>query len=206
MTFQRVSLQTSMSRKHDVVEKKQVVFTGSMDWLPNEDAMIYFIQKILPFIKAQEPTVRLVIVGRRPTPRLLKLTSSRDDTVTTGWVDDTRPYIAESAVFIVPIRIGGGTRMKIYEALSMGKAVVSTTVGAEGLPLTHQEHLLFADEDKEFADNVVKLLRDESLRKSLGQTARKYVYDNFRWERVATIFKDICDSVVKIPHRTQKIG
>ena len=181
-----------------IVEKKQLVFTGSMDWLPNEDAMIYFIQKIFPQIQAEEPSTRLVIVGRQPTPRLLKLTKDRNDIITTGWVEDTRPYIEDSAVFIVPIRIGGGTRMKIYEALSMGKAVVSTTVGAEGLPLTHEEHILFADQEQEFADNTIRLLRDKELRKSLGTTARKYVYDHFRWEKVAAIFKTICEDVIKL--------
>lgn len=184
--------------QNNVKAKKQLVFTGSMDWLPNEDAMIYFIQRIFPLIKAEEPSTSLIIVGRQPTPGLLKLTKDRNDITTTGWVEDTRPYIEDSAVFIVPIRIGGGTRMKIYEALSMGKAVVSTTVGAEGLPLTHEEHILFADKEQDFADNAVKLLRDEELRRSLGATARKYVYDHFRWEKVATIFKTVCEDIIKV--------
>lgn len=181
----------------NVAEKKQLVFTGSMDWLPNEDAMIYFIEKIFPLIKQEEPQTTLVIVGRRPTPALLKLTEGRKDIIATDWVEDTRPYMAESAVFIVPIRIGGGTRMKIYEALAMGKAMVSTSVGAEGLPLNHGEQILFADKEKEFADHVVTLLRDEKLRKKMGATARKYVYENFRWEKVAEVFTGICEKVAR---------
>jgi len=179
----------------EVEEKKQLVFTGSMDWLPNEDAMIYFVEQIFPLIKEEEPDTKLVIVGRRPTPSLLKLTEGRDDIETTGWVDDTRPYMAESSVFIVPIRIGGGTRMKIYEALAMGKAMVSTSVGAEGLPLNHGEQIMFADEEKEFAKHTVELLRNADLRKKMGETARDYVYTNFRWEKVAEVFTGICEDV-----------
>jgi len=100
-------------------------------------------------------------------------------------------------VFIVPIRIGGGTRMKIYEAMAMEKAIVSTRVGAEGLPLTDREHIYLADEPEEFARAVLKLLRDEEERQKIGKQARQYVYENFRWEKVADVFADICESVVK---------
>ncbi len=179
----------------EVSEKKKLVFTGSMDWLPNEDAMLYFIEKIFPLIKTEEPETELVIVGRKPTPAMQKLAEGRNDITLTGWVEDTRPYIAESAVFIVPIRIGGGTRMKIYEALAMGKAMVSTSVGAEGLPLKHGKQIFFADNERDFADNVITLLRDKALRKKMGQTARSYVYKNFRWEKVADVFANICQSV-----------
>lgn len=178
--------------KEDAREKQQLVFTGSMDWLPNEDAMIYFIEKIFPLIKKDAPNTNLVIVGRRPTPALQKLTDGRKDIEITGWVEDTRPYMEESAVFIVPIRIGGGTRMKIYEALSMGKAMVSTSIGAEGLPLKHNEQIMFADDETTFAEHVLTLLRDDRLRKKMGATARQYVYENFRWEKVADVFLELC--------------
>ena len=180
-----------------ISEKKQLVFTGSMDWLPNEDAMIYFIEEIFPRIKEAEPETALTIVGRRPTPAMQKLAEDRNDITLTGWVDDTRPYMAESAVFIVPIRIGGGTRMKIYEALAMGKAMVSTSVGAEGLPLKHGKQIFFADKETEFADHVITLLRDKQLRKQMGATARQYVLENFRWEKVAEVFADICYKVAR---------
>ena len=91
--------------------------------------------------------------------------------------------------------IGGGTRMKIYEALAMGKAMVSTSVGAEGLPLEHGEQIMFADEEKAFAKHTVELLRNADLRKKMGKTAREYVYTNFRWEKVAEVFTGICEDV-----------
>lgn len=180
----------------EIEEKQQLVFTGSMDWLPNEDAMIYFIESVLPLIQKEAPQTSLVIVGRKPTPAIQKLIEGRSDITLTGWVEDTRPYIAESAVFIVPIRIGGGTRMKIYEALAMGKAMVSTSVGAEGLPLEHGKHIFFADTEQDFARHTLQLLRDGELRRKMGTTARDYVYRNFRWERVAEVFEEICRNVV----------
>ncbi|HQU71078.1 MAG TPA: glycosyltransferase family 4 protein, partial [Calditrichia bacterium] len=186
---------TDFFRPSEAPEQKQLVFTGSMDWLPNEDAMIYFIKDIFPLIKQRERDTRLVIVGRRPTPALESLVAGREDIELTGWVEDTRPYIADSAVYIVPIRIGGGTRMKIYEALAMGKAMVSTSVGAEGLPLEHNKHILFADDAQRFAEHVIFLLNNPERRREIGAVARKYVYDHFRWERVAEVFDEICHRV-----------
>ena len=178
--------------------KQQLVFTGSMDWLPNEDAIVYFLSEIFPLIKKEEPATQLLIVGRRPTPKVSRLVDAREDVQLTGWVEDTRPFICESAVYVVPIRIGGGTRMKIYEALSMGKALVSTTVGAEGLPLQDGKHFYRADTPVAFSERVLELLRDADKRRSMGEDAREYVYENFRWQRVADRFLDICRQVAGI--------
>ena len=115
--------------------RAHLVFTGSMDWLPNEDGMLYFVRDILPRIRQVEPDATLSIIGRSPTPAVQA--ARRDAGIeVTGRVDDVRPHIAAGAVYVVPLRIGGGTRLKIFEAMAMGKAVVSTTVGAEGLPVT----------------------------------------------------------------------
>jgi glycosyltransferase involved in cell wall biosynthesis len=122
-----------------------LVFTGSMDWLPNEDAMRFFVDDILPLIKQRIPDVHLTIVGRNPYHSLLEL-AKRDSALTvTGRVDDVRGYIEAAVAFIVPIRIGGGTRLKIYEAMAMEKPVISTTIGAEGLPVHDGAQLLIAD-------------------------------------------------------------
>jgi sugar transferase (PEP-CTERM/EpsH1 system associated) len=163
---------------------RTLVFTGSMDWLPNEDAMQYFCRDILPLIRAEEPGVRLSIVGRTPTPAVKRLADEHDVTVT-GRVDDVRPFMKEAAVYIVPLRIGGGTRLKIFEAMSMGKAVVSTTVGAEGLPVTDGRHVRLADEPASFAAAVVRLLRDADARARLEAAARALVVEQYDWSAVA---------------------
>jgi len=163
---------------------RTLVFTGSMDWLPNEDAMQYFCRDILPLIRAEEPGVDLSIVGRAPTPAVKRLADEHHVTVT-GRVDDVRPFMKEAAVYIVPLRIGGGTRLKIFEAMSMGKAVVSTTVGAEGLPVTDGTHVMLADEPASFARAVVRLLRDAGTRNRLETAARALVLEQYDWSAVA---------------------
>jgi glycosyltransferase involved in cell wall biosynthesis len=175
-----------------------MVFTGSMDWLPNEDAMLYFCDKVLPIIRAEEPAVRLSIVGRAPTPAVSKLGEIyRDAARVTGRVDDVRPYIAEAGVYVVPLRIGGGTRLKIFEAMSMAKAVVSTGVGAEGLPVEDGRHVLIADEPNTFARAVVRLLRDVGRRRELEAAARALVVERYDWSSVAGALEE---SLIRIAH------
>jgi sugar transferase (PEP-CTERM/EpsH1 system associated) len=161
-----------------------LVFTGSMDWLPNEDAMLYFCREVLPIIRAGHPDATLTIVGRAPTPAVERLGSLPGITVT-GRVDDVRPFVQDAAVFVVPLRIGGGTRLKIFEAMAMGKAVVSTTVGAEGLPVTAGEHVAIADDPQEFAAATVRLLRDDQERMRLEAAARQLVASRYEWSAVA---------------------
>src|SRR5262249_8448219 len=136
-----------------------LVFSGSMDWHPNEDAVIHFADNILPRIRRDVPEATFTIIGRNPGARVREL-ADRPGIRVTGTIDDVRPAIAEGAVYVVPLRAGGGTRLKIFEALAMGKAVVSTTVGAEGLALVDGEHFVDANEPDEFATAVVDLLRD----------------------------------------------
>jgi glycosyltransferase involved in cell wall biosynthesis len=116
----------------------------------------------------------------------------------TGTVDDVRPYMAKAAVYVVPLRVGGGTRLKIFEALAMGKAVVSTSVGAEGLPLEHGRHFLQADAPADFARSVVELLRDPGRRQVLGSAGRRLVVERYSWAQVAEEFERRCSEVV--PH------
>ncbi len=163
---------------------RSLVFTGSMDWLPNEDAMQFFCRDVLPLIRAAEPQTTVKIVGRTPTPAVVRLGAEAGVTVT-GRVDDVRPYIADAAVYIVPIRIGGGTRLKIFEAMAMGKAVVSTAIGAEGLPVQDGAHLVLAEEPRTFAAAVVRLMRDLDARRALERAAHRLVIEHYDWSAVA---------------------
>jgi sugar transferase (PEP-CTERM/EpsH1 system associated) len=165
-------------------DSRTLVFTGSMDWLPNEDAMLFFCAEVLPLIREAEPATSLVIVGREPTPAVRRLAHEHGITVT-GRVDDVRPPVAEAAVYVVPLRIGGGTRLKIFEAMAMGKAVVSTGIGAEGLPVRDGEHLLLADEPRAFAGAVVALLRDVDRRRQIEAAARALMVERYDWSAVA---------------------
>lgn len=178
------------------IKEKQMVFVGAMDWLPNEDAMYYMVNNIFPLVKQKEKDASMVIVGRNPSARIEKAVSKIDDIEMTGWVDDTRDYIHESSIFVVPIRIGGGTRIKIYEAMACGKPVISTSIGAEGLPLEHGKHVYLEDNATDFANRIIELYNSKTAREQMGQSARNYVYENYRWEIVAKVFYDICDNVV----------
>ena len=182
-----------------------LVFTGSMDWYPNEDAVLYFQEEILPLIRGEEPEATLTVVGRNPTRRL-RAAARAPGVRLTGTVPDVRPFLAEAAAYVVPLRIGGGTRLKIFEALAAGKAVVSTTVGAEGLPLVPGVHFLRADEPAEFARQVVALLRDPRRRRDLGEAGRRLVEQRFAWPQVATEFEAHCRRAAARIASTRRAG
>ncbi len=169
-----------------------MVFTGSMDWLPNDDAIRYFMREIMPLIKQKVSDATLTVVGRNPTPALVELGKSDPSLIITGRVDDVRPYMDNAAAYIVPLRIGGGTRLKIFEAMAMEKPVVSTKIGAEGLPLTDGVELLLADEPAAFADAVVKVLSSSAYASELGQRAASIVRKNYGWRQVTESFVSIC--------------
>jgi len=173
----------------------RIVFTGSMDWYPNEDAILHFMDAILPRIRRAVPEVSCAVVGRNPSHRL-RAAADRAGVRVTGTVDDVRPHLARASVYAVPLRVGGGTRLKIFEALAMGKAVVSTTVGAEGLPLVPGEHFLRADDPADFARAVVALLRDPVRRKMMGVAGRSLVEQRYAWARVAREFESRCQEAV----------
>jgi sugar transferase (PEP-CTERM/EpsH1 system associated) len=190
-----------------------LVFTGSMDWLPNEDAIQFFIKEILPRVRQTVPDVTLTVVGRDPFPSLLEQSRRDPAIVVTGRVEDVRPYIERAAAYVVPIRVGGGTRLKIYEAMAMERAVVSTTIGAEGLPVRAGTELLLADAPEEFAAAVVRVLTDDKLARELGAQAAATVRARFSWDGVAAEFAALCEqarsggrSVNAAPEMTKRVA
>jgi glycosyltransferase involved in cell wall biosynthesis len=162
----------------------RLVFVGSMDWYPNEDGILWFLREVFPRIQGQIPDVSLAIVGRNPSAALATAASKLSGIALTGRVADVRPYLAEATAVIVPLRVGGGTRIKIPEAMAMGKAVVSTRIGAEGLPFDDRREILLADEPETFAASVVDLLQNAELRAAIGEAAHKRVVRDHGWESV----------------------
>ena len=177
----------------------RLVFVGSLDWLANEDAVMYFAREIWPAIRAARPGATFQVVGRSPTRRISQLHGIEGIAVAAS-VPDVRPYLAEAAAVVVPLRVGGGTRIKIFEAFAMGKAVVSTTIGAEGLPLVPGEHLLIADDPGGFAHAVVSLLERPALASELGDRALGLVIARYSAETVARQFDAICRDAVSRVH------
>lgn len=172
-------------------DDKELVFTGSMDWHPNEDGMMWFMNSILPLIRRTFPALSMTVVGRNPSAQLRQIAKKHRVQVT-GTVPDIRPWVERATVYVVPLRIGGGTRLKIFEALAMGKAVVSTTIGAEGLPLEEGLHILRSDNPFSFASCVIELLNDQPRRERMGQAGRRLMEEEFSWPQVADNFAAEC--------------
>jgi glycosyltransferase involved in cell wall biosynthesis len=174
----------------------RLVFTGALEWYPNEDAMLHFVGTILPIIRRQVADVSLTIVGRKPSARLRAFVEGVPGITIAADVPDVRPYMGQAAVYVVPLRVGGGTRLKIFEALAMRMAVVSTTVGAEGLPMVPGEHYLRADDSEHFAAAVVELLRNPERREAIARAGRRLVEERYAWAQVVREFATRCEEAV----------
>ena len=166
---------------------RRLVFSGSMDWYPNEDGILDFAAHVWPRLRRAFPDISLTVVGRRPSARLLEAGRTHGITVT-GTVPDVRPYIDEAEIYIVPLRVGGGTRLKIFEALAMQKPVISTTIGAEGLGLTDRLHYLAADSHDAFFTAIEQLLHDAPMRAELAAAGRALVVSQYSWPQVTRRF------------------
>lgn len=179
-------------------DKNTLVYTGEIGWYPNEDAVIYFVKNIFPLIKRKKPQTSFWIVGNNPSPRIEKLIKEDNSIIVTGFVEDVREFIGKACIYVVPLRIGAGTRLKILEALSMQKPVVSTSIGCEGLKVKHNQHLLIEDEPERFAKAVLTLLNDEDLQNSLGSKGRRLVGEKYDWR---VVFKDFGQILEAIPSK-----
>jgi glycosyltransferase involved in cell wall biosynthesis len=178
-----------------------LVFVGSMDWLANVDGVLYFTRDILPLIRRRRPDCSFAIVGRTPPPNVTALAARDPRIQVTGTVPDIRPYLWGGAVSIVPLRIGGGTRLKIYEAMAAGIPVVSTTIGAEGLTIHPPADIRIADKPQDFADRCVELLSNSEERRKIATAASKMVAESFSWERVSRCFEEILLSAPPLSER-----
>ncbi|MCX6030622.1 MAG: glycosyltransferase [Chloroflexi bacterium] len=167
-----------------------LVFTGKMDYRPNVDAVLWFAETVLPLILAQVPDARFYVVGQQPHARLAALAGQPAVTVT-GRVPDTRPYIAAAGVYVVPLRIGGGTRLKVLEAMAMGQALISTRLGCDGFPFTDGREVRFADAPAAFAEAVVALLADREQAGRLGRAGRAYVEAHFGWDAIVPRLEEL---------------
>jgi glycosyltransferase involved in cell wall biosynthesis len=167
--------------------KADLVFLGSMDWMPNIEGIQWFVREILPLIHATRPETKLAIVGRKPAPEILALAG--DKVHVTGTVPDVRPWLWGSKLSIVPLRIGGGTRLKIYESQAAGVPVVSTAVGAEGLEIHDGANIAIADTPADFARRCLELLDDAEARRAIANTAQRIVAEKYSWDSVTAQFE-----------------
>ena len=171
-----------------------IVFCGSMDWLPNVDAVEYFLSEVLPLIRNKLPNTNFTIAGRSPDARILKAAQGLAGVYITGKVEDMRPYLWGAKISIVPIRIGGGTRLKIYESMAAGVPVVSTTVGAEGLRYRDGTDIVIADDPGSFAAACHRLLSDDQARSTIAHNALVRAQSGFSWEAVSREFEAILEN------------
>jgi glycosyltransferase involved in cell wall biosynthesis len=174
----------------------RILFLASLDCYPNQDALDYFLRQIMQLVSQRLPTARLQVVGKGPPLELRKRLAQYAGVELVGEVRDVRPYLAQAAVVVVPLRVGGGSRIKILEALAMGKPVVSTSVGAEGLALSDGVHIALADTPVKFAACTVDLLTSPQDCQRLGEAGRRLVAERYSWDRAAgaldSAWQEVC--------------
>ena len=173
------------------VDAARLVFTGTLDYEPNVDAVFWFTEQILPLIRRDIPAVQFHVIGRNPTSRILDLANQNPAVTVTGFVPDLRPALAEAAVYVCPLRLGAGLKNKVLEAMAMGLGIVTTTEGASGNAGRDGQHFLVADDPASFAAAVVTLLRDPHRREQLGAAARQLVSETYSWNRAGAAFHQL---------------
>jgi glycosyltransferase involved in cell wall biosynthesis len=170
---------------HEDYDESSIAFTASFDTFSNQDGVHFFMREIYPLIKYKYPSVKLYLIGKNPPKNIVSYGKADSSVCVTGTVTDVRPFLQKVALCVVPLRIGGGSRLKILEAMAMKKAVVSTTIGAEGLNICDHGNIVIADEPIYFSDMVVELLSNHEKRKSLASSAFEFVRQNYNWPMLA---------------------
>lgn len=171
-----------------------LLFTGKMDFRPNIDAVLWFVQEVLPIVHQSEPNVILKIVGQKPSPRLEALRTHLRVEIT-GAVDDIRPHIADADVYVAPLRVGGGTRFKLLEAMAMQKAIVTSSLGCEGFSIQSGREMMIADEPSAFAQAIVDLLRDKNRRDDLSKRAFAFVSSAYDWKAIVPKVESVYEQI-----------
>lgn len=164
------------------VEPHSIIYFGNLSWLPQADAVIYFKEKIFPHILDKISNAKLYIVGQNPPKSVYKLAS--DNIVVTGFVEDIREYISRAEVVVMPLRIGAGTKHRIFQALAMKKSIVATSVAAEGIALEHGATAMLTDNPEKFASYVLELMKNKDLRQNIGEDGWKLVHDRYDWRKI----------------------
>lgn len=163
-------------------EKPALIYTGGMNMFANKDAVLYFLNSIWPLIKSRVPGVKFYAVGQDPPPELVRMGKSDPYLEVTGYLQDIRQHVADASVYVVPLRVGGGTRLKVLDAMAMGKAIVSTSIGCEGIEAVNGRELVVADDPESFAQSTCELLASPERRVELGRAARRLVENRYSWE------------------------
>ena len=193
------AVDTDYFQPHPDVQRapNTLVFTGSLDWTPNIDGLRWFVDLVLPLVARAVPNVKLKVVGRNPRSDLVAAINGRSGVELIGRVPDVRPHVQGATASVVPLLVGGGTRMKIFESLALDTPVVSTTIGAEGLPLEPNNHILIADTPEDFARATIELLRNQVYSAAMGVRGGNYVREKFSAAAVAREFATICHATVE---------
>lgn len=176
------------------VNSVRLLYVGTMEYRPNIDAVTYFCRNIYPIIKLEYPNIEFWIVGKDPAPEVLELKG--EGVHVTGEVENLLPYYKDSMVCVIPLRAGGGTRLKILEAMALGRPIVTTSIGCEGLTVKNGEHLLIADTPELFASHVLALLRDKQKWLQLTRQARTLVVDSYDWDLIAQRHLQLYEEVI----------
>lgn len=175
--------------------ERSLVFVGGMNWYPNRDAVLHLRREIWPMLTREVPDISLTIVGAHPPEEVMALAREDGRVTVTGFVDDVRPYLQRAMIYICPMRDGGGTRLKILDALATGKPIVSTTIGCEGIRVEPGTHALLADTPSDFVGQIRRLLDNDLLRQKLATESRRMAEQIYSWRVIGAHLRDVYDSL-----------